>query len=90
MNEKSNFAESGDDRLFSGASDRIGKLLSPELIRAQVSAALEEDIGGGDLTAGLIEETEESEVRVVCREEAVACGLAWFNQVFRHGRRPFM
>ncbi len=83
MNEPPEFSAPGSEALFSGASDTIGKLLSPELIRAQVSAALEEDIGGGDRTAELIEGTAESEVQVVCREEAVVCGLAWFNEAFR-------
>jgi nicotinate-nucleotide pyrophosphorylase (carboxylating) len=68
---------------FPGASEAISKLLSPELVRAQVHAALKEDIGAGDRTADLIRETAESEVRVVCREEAVLCGVAWFGQVFR-------
>ncbi len=83
MSEKSSNAGRVSAGIFSGASDAIQKLLSPELIRAQVSAALEEDIGGGDRTADLIGETAESQVRVVCREEAVVCGVAWFNRVFR-------
>ncbi len=83
MNEKPSGSDSEIGGVFSEASDAFDKLLSPGLVCAQVSAALEEDIGGGDRTAALIEETAESEVQVVCREEAVICGIAWFNQVFR-------
>ncbi len=82
MNERTKSPDSGSEALSARTSHPIGKLLPPELIRAQVSAALEEDIGGGDRTAELIEGTAESEVQVVCREEAVVCGLAWFNEVF--------
>jgi nicotinate-nucleotide pyrophosphorylase (carboxylating) len=53
-----------------------------EEIRAQVALALTEDIGAGDLTAGLIPEQARSEARVISREQAVICGIEWFDQVF--------
>jgi nicotinate-nucleotide pyrophosphorylase (carboxylating) len=53
-----------------------------EEIRAQVALALVEDIGAGDLTAGLIPEQARSEARVISREQAVICGIEWFDQVF--------
>jgi nicotinate-nucleotide pyrophosphorylase (carboxylating) len=53
-----------------------------EEIRAQVALALVEDIGAGDLTAGLIPEQTRSEARVISREQAVICGIEWFDQVF--------
>ena len=83
MSQKSN--KTGDLRELAlpMASAAISKLLSPELLCAQVGAALEEDIGSGDRTASLIPETSQSQVRVVCRERAVLCGVAWFTQVFR-------
>ncbi len=48
-----------------------------------MSRALREDIGSGDVTAGLL--TEQSTVRasVICREPAVLCGRAWFDESFR-------
>ena len=54
-----------------------------DLIRQQVSLALSEDLGDGDLTAGLIPEASLSEVTVICREAAVICGTPWFDEVFR-------
>ena len=53
-----------------------------ELVRRQVAIALAEDIGSGDLTAGLIDAAANSRLEVVCREQAVLCGTPWFNAVF--------
>lgn len=55
----------------------------PKLITRQVRDALDEDIGSGDLTAGLLDEDAVSRVEVVCRQSAVICGTAWFDEVFR-------
>ena len=52
-------------------------------IAAQVRAALDEDIGSGDLTAALIPENVVASARVVCRDPAVLCGQAWFEAVFQ-------
>ncbi|MES9874424.1 MAG: carboxylating nicotinate-nucleotide diphosphorylase [Candidatus Sedimenticola sp. 6PFRAG7] len=60
-----------------------GQPVSPELIAQQVSQALAEDVGDGDRTANLIPGDAVSSVDVVCREEAVLCGTAWFDEVFR-------
>lgn len=57
-------------------------LPSPEAIREQVRLALIEDVGDGDLTAGLIPEAARSEAKVISREPAVICGHPWFEQVF--------
>ncbi|KAF0099882.1 MAG: nicotinate-nucleotide pyrophosphorylase [bacterium] len=54
-----------------------------EAIRANVRAALEEDVGSGDLTARLIPETAVGHARVLTREDAVLCGTAWFEACFR-------
>ncbi len=65
-------------------SSELKALLPPqELIAEQVRIALEEDLGTGDLTAGLISGESSSTVQVVCREEAVICGTPWFEEVFR-------
>jgi nicotinate-nucleotide pyrophosphorylase (carboxylating) len=58
-------------------------LPSPQDIQAQVRLALAEDLGTGDRTAALIPADARSRVRVVCREAAVVCGVAWFAEVFR-------
>jgi nicotinate-nucleotide pyrophosphorylase (carboxylating) len=53
-----------------------------DAIAKAVSIALAEDVGSGDLTAGLIGERSVAEASVVVRDEAVLCGRPWFDQVF--------
>jgi len=55
----------------------------PTDISATVQRALAEDIGDGDLTAALIPADTRARGRVISREEAVLCGTAWFDEVFR-------
>ena len=52
-------------------------------ITDSVARALAEDIGSGDITAGLIPEQTTAQAAVVCREAAVLCGRLWFDEVFR-------
>ena len=54
-----------------------------EEIERNVQAALAEDIAGGDLTASLIPEDKTGKANVISREDAVLCGTAWFDRVFR-------
>ena len=54
-----------------------------ELLARDVQAALEEDIGSGDLTAGLVPEATVLATQVVCREAAVLAGRPWFEETFR-------
>ncbi|TAJ76320.1 MAG: carboxylating nicotinate-nucleotide diphosphorylase [Gallionellaceae bacterium] len=61
-------------------------LLTPELatiIHTNVAAALEEDIGDGDLTAQLIPKKTPGHATVITRQHAVLCGSAWFNACFK-------
>ena len=51
-------------------------------ITANVRAALEEDVGSGDLTAQLIPAGTPGRARVITRETAVICGRAWFDACF--------
>ena len=46
-------------------------------IERNVSAALEEDVGSGDLTAGLIPSDNQAAARIITRSDAVVCGSAW-------------
>jgi nicotinate-nucleotide pyrophosphorylase (carboxylating) len=55
--------------------------LAAEIDR-NVLAALQEDIGGGDLTALLTPAGKRSRGTVISREEAVIAGVAWFNACF--------
>ncbi len=47
------------------------------LAQADVARALHEDVGSGDLTAGLIDPARRAHARVLARESAVICGVAW-------------
>ena len=55
------------------------------LVLKQVQAALEEDIGAGDLTALLVPAAQQVTATIIARETAVICGIPWiqtcFNQV---------
>ena len=52
------------------------------IIRDDVSRALSEDVGSGDITAALIPESETSTATIICRDNAVICGIDWVNEVF--------
>jgi nicotinate-nucleotide pyrophosphorylase (carboxylating) len=52
-------------------------------ILPQVRAALEEDMGAGDLTANLIDPALRARAEVMSRQDAVLCGSAWFDACFR-------
>lgn len=54
-----------------------------EEIRKNVSLALAEDIGAGDLTASLVPADKILLASVISREQAVICGAAWFEECFR-------
>lgn len=56
--------------------------LPPDL-HLVVKRALDEDIGAGDLTAALIPAQTQARAQVLCREQAVICGQAYFEEVFR-------
>ncbi len=53
-------------------------------IETQISAALKEDIGSGDLTAALIPAERQGRASVITREAMVICGQPWVDAVFRH------
>ena len=50
-------------------------------IATNIEAALAEDIGSGDLTASLLPENDVVSARVIVRENAVLCGIRWFEGV---------
>jgi nicotinate-nucleotide pyrophosphorylase (carboxylating) len=51
-------------------------------IGRNVTAALAEDVGGGDLTALLISSSAQARATVIAREAAVVCGTNWFDATF--------
>ncbi|MBA3058812.1 MAG: carboxylating nicotinate-nucleotide diphosphorylase [Gammaproteobacteria bacterium] len=48
-----------------------------ELAHLDAARALQEDVGGGDLTAGLIDPAKRARARILVREAAVLCGVPW-------------
>ncbi|MEA3640463.1 MAG: carboxylating nicotinate-nucleotide diphosphorylase [Lamprobacter sp.] len=66
------------------SADSLSHHLPPAaLIEAQVRDALMEDLGDGDLTAQLLPADARAAAEVITRDDAVLCGTAWFDQVFR-------
>lgn len=52
-------------------------------VARDVRAAIAEDLGDGDRTASLIDEHQQLGTRVICREHAILCGRAWFDETFQ-------
>lgn len=53
-----------------------------EAVTQDVSRALAEDIGSGDLTARLIPADRTANARLLTRQDGVLCGTEWFNRTF--------
>ncbi|WP_192035293.1 carboxylating nicotinate-nucleotide diphosphorylase [Halomonas sp. YLGW01] len=54
-----------------------------EEIRTSAARLLAEDVGPGDITAQLIPERQWATARVITREPAVLCGVAFVDELFR-------
>jgi len=54
-----------------------------DLAQADAARALAEDIGAGDLTAGLIDAARQARAQVLARESAIVCGSAWVEATVR-------
>ncbi len=54
-----------------------------EQIETDVTRALHEDIGGGDVTATLLSAHLQAEAEIISREPMVVCGQSWVNEVFK-------
>ena len=54
-----------------------------QLAQSDVARALQEDVGGGDLTAGLIDPARRARARILARESAVICGAHWVEETVR-------
>jgi nicotinate-nucleotide pyrophosphorylase (carboxylating) len=55
----------------------------PADLPEQVSRALREDVGTGDVTAALIPAAQHAHAQVLCRAPAILCGAPWFDETFR-------
>ncbi len=49
---------------------------------ADLTRALAEDVGAGDLTAALVAARRSATARLITRQDAVLCGVEWFNRTF--------
>lgn len=59
--------------------------MSPNLvqIRAEVSRALAEDVGSGDVSALLVPDDVPVRAEIISREPMLVCGQLWVNEVFK-------
>ena len=55
----------------------------PKDLGSQVQAAIREDVGTGDVTAGLVPQNQVAHGRVITREAGVMSGRPWVEEVFR-------
>jgi len=56
--------------------------VDPETVIDDVTRALAEDLGAGDVTAELIPASRHAEARVISRDNIVLAGQRWFDTVF--------
>lgn len=52
-------------------------------VEDDVAKALKEDVGSGDVTAGLVPRDQLVTATIICRQEAVVCGRLWVDEVLR-------
>ncbi|KTD14793.1 nicotinate-nucleotide pyrophosphorylase [Legionella gratiana] len=52
-------------------------------VEADVTRALQEDVGDGDITAALLPADLKVEAEIISREPMIVCGQPWVNEVFR-------
>jgi nicotinate-nucleotide pyrophosphorylase (carboxylating) len=55
----------------------------PSDLAQQVTTALAEDIGSGDITADLVPATQHVTGKIITREQAILCGRPWATETFR-------
>ena len=53
----------------------------PQAIARNVRDALAEDLGTGDWTAQLVPENRQAHAKLIVRQKAVLCGIAWFEAI---------
>lgn len=61
----------------------VGSNAFDALVTTQVKAALDEDIGNGDLTALLVPKEQMVSATIIARESAIICGQDWVNACFK-------
>jgi len=63
---------------FAFTPDELARLAALDVARA-----LQEDLGTGDLTAGLIDPARRASARVLVRESAIICGAPWVKAALK-------
>ena len=54
-----------------------------DAVRANVEQALAEDLGGGDISASLIDAQTLASARVITREHGIFCGVPWVDETLK-------
>ena len=54
-----------------------------DAIALSVAGAIAEDLGAGDLTAGLVPVAQRATASIISRESAIICGILWVEECFR-------
>jgi nicotinate-nucleotide pyrophosphorylase (carboxylating) len=57
-------------------------MVHKKIIEADVSRALAEDVGSGDVSAELLDDTTEVSAAIITREPMIMCGRAWVAATF--------
>ena len=70
---------------MSERADGVSRFAPPaaDIIDADVSGALAEDLGAGDVTAALLPDAADI-AYLLCKQDAVVCGRPWFDACHRH------
>jgi nicotinate-nucleotide pyrophosphorylase (carboxylating) len=58
-------------------------MLEAKSINPMVEASLKEDVGSGDISAALLKPAMLAKASIISRENAVICGKAWVDEVFK-------
>ncbi|MGF6599384.1 nicotinate-nucleotide pyrophosphorylase (carboxylating) [Paraburkholderia sp. GAS448] len=66
--------------LFAEVRAQYGEAFDAAIAR-NVADALDEDVGSGDQTGRLVPADDLRDARIIVREDAVLCGVPWFNEV---------
>ena len=61
----------------------LNERVNSEIIARQVTAALAEDLGAGDVTAVLVPPQQQVRAQIIAREPAILCGTDWASETFR-------
>jgi nicotinate-nucleotide pyrophosphorylase (carboxylating) len=82
MQEQQTFHGDALSPLYAEIREHYGAAFDAALAR-NVTDALAEDLGSGDVTGRLVPADVVRDVRVVVREDAILCGVPWFAAVMR-------